>query len=183
MPILHIYGASGSGTTTLGRALQEQLGYTQLDTDDYYWEPTNPPFTRKRSIEDRLLLLKGDMKKSGNVVVSGSLCGWGDELIPYFDLVIRLITPTSQRIARLKEREHQRFGNRIREGGDMHEEHIKFMKWAGEYDDGDENTRSKAMHDKWEQLVSCSCRHIRLEGTEPVERLIEQIVCCLPVPQ
>lgn len=35
MPILHIYGASGSGTTTLGRTLQEQLGYTQLDREDY----------------------------------------------------------------------------------------------------------------------------------------------------
>lgn len=175
MSVIHIYGASGSGTSTLGSALQEQFGYTQLDTDDYFWEPTNPPFTAKRSVEDRLRLLKDDMHKSNNVVISGSLCGWGDELIPYFDLVIRLVTPTDLRMARLEEREFRRFGNRIRKGGDMYEEHIQFMQWASEYDDGDENMRSKAMHDNWEKLIKATCRHICLDGTQPIERLLEEI--------
>ena len=115
------------------------------------------------------------MGTSDKIVISGSLCGWGDELIPYFDLVIRLVTPTEQRIARLKEREFQRFGNRICEGGDMYEEHLKFINWAREYDDGDETMRSKAMHDKWEKLVMQNCRHMSLDGTQPVQRLLEMI--------
>lgn len=32
--VIHIYGASGSGTTTLGKRICEELGFTQMDTDD-----------------------------------------------------------------------------------------------------------------------------------------------------
>jgi hypothetical protein len=34
------------------------------------------------------------------------------------------------RLSRLLAREHERFGERIKVGGDMHEEHMGFMKWA-----------------------------------------------------
>ena len=50
-PLLHIYGASGSGTSTLGRYLAEQFQYAFLDSDDYFWLPTDPKFTTKRPIE------------------------------------------------------------------------------------------------------------------------------------
>jgi Shikimate kinase len=40
---IHILGASGSGTTTLGRALAERLQYPHFDTDDSFWVPTDPP--------------------------------------------------------------------------------------------------------------------------------------------
>ena len=39
--VIHIFGASGSGTTTLGKKICEELGYTQMDTDDYFWMPTS----------------------------------------------------------------------------------------------------------------------------------------------
>ena len=34
---IHILGAAGSGTTTLGRALAERLQCPHFDTDDYFW--------------------------------------------------------------------------------------------------------------------------------------------------
>ena len=40
MQRIHILGASGSGTTTLGRALAERLQCRHFDTDDYFWLPT-----------------------------------------------------------------------------------------------------------------------------------------------
>ena len=42
---LHITGASGSGTTTLGRALASAWAVPHADTDDYFWVPTTPPYT------------------------------------------------------------------------------------------------------------------------------------------
>jgi len=45
-------------------------------------------------------------------------CGWGDVFIPKFDLVVFVDTPTDIRIERLQKREYERFGSRIREGGD-----------------------------------------------------------------
>ena len=80
--IIHIYGASGSGTSTLGRKISEELGYKFMDTDDYFWLPTDPQYTTKRNKEERLALMKKDIAENKNVVISGSLVDWGDELIP-----------------------------------------------------------------------------------------------------
>ena len=44
--IIYIYGASGSGTSTLGKYIRDKLGYFFMDTDDYFWQPTNPPYTK-----------------------------------------------------------------------------------------------------------------------------------------
>lgn len=153
--IIHIYGASGSGTSTLGRKICEELGYHFMDTDDYFWLPTNPRYTVKREKSERLRLMREEMESKENVVISGSLVGWGDELIPFFDLVIRLMTDTKVRIERLKKREREKFGERIAPGGDMYEHHLDFLAWAEEYDTGSVDMRSKANHDKWQQLLQC----------------------------
>ena len=52
--IIHIFGASGAGTSTLGRAVAEKTGYTFLDSDDYLWMPTDPQYTTKRPSEERV---------------------------------------------------------------------------------------------------------------------------------
>ena len=50
-------------------------------------------------------------------VLSGSLTGWGDPLIPTFDLVVFLYVTPETRLARLLERERRRFGADIEPGG------------------------------------------------------------------
>ena len=171
MRVIHIYGASGAGTTTLGKAISLQYGYTHMDTDDYFWQPTNPPFIAKRELSERIALMKKELEANEKVVISGSLCGWGDVFIPNSNLAIRIVTPMEIRINRLEAREYGRFGNRIRESGDMHEDHLSFIKWAKEYDNGDETMRSKAMHDKWSMLLQCE--QVILDGSKPVEENLE----------
>ena len=48
-----IFGASGAGTTTVGKNLAEILDYIHLDVDDYYWEKTTPPFQVKISLDPK----------------------------------------------------------------------------------------------------------------------------------
>src|SRR5699024_12872288 len=55
---------------------------------------SNPQYTTKRKREERLALMKEDIIENENVVISGSLVDWGDELIPMFTLVVRLVTDT-----------------------------------------------------------------------------------------
>ncbi len=50
---IHVTGASGAGVTTLGRALAQHFAVPHADTDDYFWLPTEPPFTERRPVEDR----------------------------------------------------------------------------------------------------------------------------------
>ena len=55
--LIHIMGASGSGTSTLAAALSQRLAFVHLDADDYYWLATDPPFTNKRDPRERTNLL------------------------------------------------------------------------------------------------------------------------------
>src|ERR1700710_2103301 len=89
---IHIMGASGSGATSLGRAAADALAVPNHDTDDYFWQPTVPPYRDKRDIADRLRLMREMFLGRADWVLSGSLEGWGDPIIPYFDLVLFLHT-------------------------------------------------------------------------------------------
>ena len=162
--IIHIYGASGCGTTTLGKKICDELGFYHMDTDDYFWMPTDPKFTQKRPVKERIELMLNDINRYKNVVISGSLVDWGDELIPYFTLAIRLDTESSLRISRLQKREKERFGSRIEPNGDMYQQHLDFIEWAKMYDTGGTEMRSKAKHDQWQKHIHC--QHLYLNGAD-----------------
>lgn len=171
--VIHIFGASGSGTSTLGAALASALGYRWMDTDDYYWVPSDPMFTVRREPRERVEMIKKDIADSHGAVVSGALAGWGDELIPCFSLAVRLVTDTQVRLDRIQAREYARFGDRILEGGDMHEQHLSFMDWAASYDTADTSIRSKQEHDLWQQKLTCPL--VTLDGSMPINELISII--------
>lgn len=171
--VIHIYGASGSGTSTLGRYISEKLGCFFMDTDNYFWLPTDSPFTTKRKISDRIAMMRREISEHDKVVISGSLVDWGDELIPLFTLAIRLETDTQIRIERLRKREREHFGSRLDPGGDMFENHQEFIAWAASYDSGGLDMRSKSKHDEWQKLLQC--QQIQLDGSLPVEKNFEII--------
>ena len=107
---IHIFGASGTGTTSLAVAIATRYGHRHLDTDDFYWMRTDPPYREVRPPEDRLALLRRSIRETHSWVLSGSLCGWGDPLIPAFELVVFVTVPTAVRLARLGAREIERYG-------------------------------------------------------------------------
>lgn len=147
---IHVLGGSGSGTTTLARNLCKDFGHLHLDTDDYFWEKTDPPFTTIRPVPERLAQLRYKFQDHAKWILSGSLVGWGDVFIPEFDLVVFLTLPHEVRMQRLKDREISRYGlEAISEGGHLHEAHQKFMDWAAQYDTADETMRSLKLHQNW----------------------------------
>lgn len=171
---IHILGASGSGTTSLAVTLAARYGHRHLDTDDCFWMRTDPPYREQRPREERLSLLRQALRASNSWVLSGSLCGWGDSLIPEFELVVFLAVPTPIRLARLREREVARYGRQaIAEGGELHSASVEFLEWAGSYDTGGVNMRSRALHEAW--LDALSGVVLRLEGDRSVEDQLAQI--------
>lgn len=165
---IHILGASGSGTTTLAKALCSKLGYLHMDTDQYFWYPTDPPFTDKRPVEGRIRLIKSDMDGADKWVMSGSNCGWGDVFIHLYDLVIFLYVSAEIRMERLRLRERQRYGSgRLAPGGDLFEHHKAFMEWAAGYESGGMDERSLLMHNEW--LKRMKCPVLRIEGGQSTE--------------
>lgn len=170
---IHIVGASGSGTTTLSAELSGRLGYKHLDTDNFFWEDTDPKFQEKRPVEERLKLIRNEIIEHRRWILSGSLCGWGDPLIPHFDLVIFLRIPKALRISRLLEREKERYGDNIEKGGSWHEKHLEFMEWASKYDDGDESVRSFLLHNNW--LNELDCEILRIEQVLELDEKVELV--------
>lgn len=171
-PRIHITGASGTGVSTLGLALAEALAVPFVDTDDAFWMPTNPQFTTKRPVPERLDVLR-KAQGSGGWVVAGSLCGWGDRAIESAELIVFLTVPKQQRIERLKRREKSWFGARIEPGGDMERIHEEFMAWAAQYDDPHFTGRSRVMHETW--LMEQTIPVLRLEGTKDVADLVAEV--------
>lgn len=123
--------------------------------------------------EECVRRMRAVVAENPKCVISGSLCGWGDVFIPWFDLVVFIDTPTEVRIEWLEERENKRFGERIRPGGDMYDNHIEFIEWAKTYDTAGTDQRSRALHEEWFKLLSCPL--VRLDGTKPVDELLKNI--------
>lgn len=173
---IYITGASCSGVTTLGANLAATFGANHIDVDDFYWMPTDPPFSQKRPVNDRLRKL-ADALVDRPWVLSGSFDGWGDPLIADADLVVFLSAPAELRLQRLLVRERDRHGSRIDLGGDMRKIHTEFVDWASRYDDPKFEGRSRRRHELW--LEQLDIPVLRLDGRlEPVQ-LVQQVLAAL----
>jgi len=154
--VIHIMGASGSGTSTLARALENTTGlYKWIDLDDISWMPTNPPYQFDRPANQRATLLGEALDQHPHCVMAGDMCSWGDLFIPQLDLVVWLQVPTDVRLERLKQREAQDFGVRILPGGDMHQNFINFLANSAQYDTGNTTYRTYTKQEQWVRGLSC----------------------------
>lgn len=170
---LHITGASGSGTTTLGRALATEWSVPHADVDDYFWVPTTPPYTTKRDEAERLRLMEEVFAGREAWVLSGTLMGWGDPLCERFDAVVFLSADQEQRMQRLHDREVRRYGAAVEPGGEREAAYHDFMDWARGYEDPDFDGRNRARHEQW--LSALACPVLRLESTRPVSELVTAV--------
>lgn len=171
---VHIFGASGSGTTTLGAALGDELGILHLDTDDYYWKATDPPFREKNPAHRRIAMIRLRTGDAKSWILSGSLCGWGDALMGEFTLAVFLHLEQPVRMQRLSKRERQRYGNRIDPDGDIYLQHQEFMRWAESYDLAKAPTRGFDLHESWMQHLSCPL--LRLDSNQPIGLLVREVL-------
>lgn len=163
--------------TSLGRALADALAIPHHDADDYLWRPTTPPYSQMREPADRLRLMREMFLERADWVLSGSLAGWGDPLVPLFDLVVFLYAPTVVRLRRLRAREAKHFGaDAVAAGGWRNQETEKFIEWASHYDDGGAS-RSLALHQAW--LAALPCRVVRLDGSRPLPALVKEVCAIL----
>jgi adenylate kinase family enzyme len=179
-PRIHITGASGAGVSTLGAALAARLGAAHLDTDDFFWAPTDPPFRAPREAAERLARLAVAMDGAeAGWVLSGSLDGWGDPLIARFERVVFLEAATEMRLQRVAAREAGRYGAAaIGLGGALHENHLDFMAFIAGYDTGvftrAMSGRHRARHEAW--LATLPCPVLRLDGARPTADLTDAVV-------
>lgn len=167
---LHVTGASGSGTTTLARAVADAWGVPHADADDYFWAPTDPPYLEKRTPPDRVALMEQVFLPRPAWVLSGSMQGWGDDVVGLCDAVVFLTLDPSERMRRLEARERVRRGRgRVDESG-----LAAFLEWARGYDDPSFDGRSRAGHEEW--LTTLTCPVLRLDSALRPQELRDAVL-------
>ncbi len=170
---IHIFGASGSGTSTLGRALAGAIASQHFDTDDFFWYPTDPPFQKKRPIAERRALMQAVFLPRRDWVLSGSLESWSEGIANRFTLAVFLCMESSERLARLRAREEKRMAL-ARDGDVHHRQNVEaFLEWAAGYDDGLQAGRCRCAHEAWVEELDCPV--IRLDAARPVHALVGEI--------
>lgn len=174
MPRIHIFGASGSGVSTLGARIADLLCVPHIDSDRLYWAPTDPPFVAPRPLSERLALLQELTPATGNWVFSGSAIGWAAPIEPFYELIVFLRLDPAIRMDRLRRRELERYGARIEPGGDMAKASAAFFAWAAAYDTAGVDRRSRVVHERW--LGSRTAPILSLDSSQPVEALARAVL-------
>jgi adenylate kinase family enzyme len=172
-----VTGASGSGTSTLGRALASRLASQHFDADDFFWLPTDEPYCDQRPVAERLYLMDAVFVPRRDWVLSGSVMSWDQTLRPRLTLAVLLRLDPALRLARLEKREALRRGRDILPGGRHHASHVAFMAWCRGYDDPAFSGRSLRRHQEW--LAGLACKTMTLDSDAQVDALVEAVVAQL----
>ncbi len=167
-------GASGTGTTTLARAVADHWSVPHADADDYFWVPTDPPYTQKRHEDVRLALMRDVFVPREAWVLSGSMVGSGDPVVARCDAVVFLTLDHEERLRRLERREAIR-----QEGRDPDSAGWRaFVDWARGYEDPMFEGRSRVRHERW--LAGLPQPVLRLDSAGAVEELCDAVLAWEP---
>ncbi|MBK1875765.1 AAA family ATPase [Pelagicoccus mobilis] len=168
---IYVFGASGTGTTTLAVGFAEQSQCYHLDTDDFYWEKTDPPYKSVVPHERRIDSIKQQLDPHENWVLSGCMCSWGSPILKLTTLAVFISLPWGIRRRRLREREKKRFGDDCLDSGGFRVPHFQeFEDWAQSYDSADASMRSRLRHELWiKAYEEKGGSVIRMEQDETIE--------------
>lgn len=168
-----IIGPSGSGKTTLGRLVADELGYPYFDVDDYIWrKDTKEPYSVMYSRDEKIEGLKRAVLPYEHFVMAGSMSSFHDAFDNMFEMMVLLYVEPDIRVKRVHDRAIERFGNRVLEGGDMYENHMKFLKYNRNYEsDGSPNLKEQK-----EWMNGLSCIKMELDGTRNLDSNVKAVV-------
>ena len=163
-------GASGTGTTTLARGMADQWAVPHADADDYFCLPSDPPYVEKRPEAELVALMERLFLPRASWVLSGSMIGWGNDVVARCDAVVFLTLDSAERLRRLEARERARY-----EGGAVDEvASAEFLEWARGYDDPGFKGRSRVSHETW--LARLDCPVLRLDSASPPAVLRDHVL-------
>ncbi|MGN0381987.1 MAG: AAA family ATPase [Suilimivivens sp.] len=186
-----IVGLNGSGKSTLGHALAKELGYYEIDVEDYYFPEQKEsrraaldgvygvdcnylgevPYSVSRTKEEVVEAIAKDTDAHPKYIITGVTINWSEEILSTIKMVFWLKTDTEERVRRVKEREEKRWGDRVTEGGDMYEQQASFRKLIAGFTD------TKVT----DSIGKVSCKIVELDGTCSIKENVEIIKKCIGI--
>ena len=150
-----VFGANGSGKTTLGHELARLLGFKHIDHEDYAFEESETPYAVERSRYVCTALMLADIEKHRSFVLSAVTGDFGDIIPQYYKLAVYIEAPMELRVERVKQRNLERFSERVLMGGDMYAQQQGFIDFVA--------SRSLVRIEQWSQTLTCPI--LRVDGT------------------
>lgn len=181
-----IVGLNGSGKSTLNHLLSRELGYFEMDVEDYYFPEQKShrqyaldhaevcqldelPYSGGRDQAEVEAALLRDMEAHPRFVLSCVWLNWCEALLDHIGMVFWVQVPLETRLERIRAREEKRFGARALPGGDMFERQESFR----------EMVKSRDAHMVEESLQRLHCPVIPLDGTLPLAENVKKMLALL----
>lgn len=161
-----ITGLNGCGKSTVCKILADRLNYYSMDVEDYYFIKSDTPYSKFHTLEQTKQLMLKDIQKHGDFVLATVNCDWGEEISSMCKLAVLLSAPLDLRMKRIKNREYDKFGNRVLEGGDLYASQQKFHNKV--LARGDEHMVK--------QIQFIKCPIIEVDATLPIENVVKIIL-------
>ena len=180
-----IVGLNGSGKSTLAHALAKELGYWEMDVEDYYFpdqrasrraaleglpflreERAAVPFSAPIPRSEAEAAILADIEKHPRFVFSGVALNWEERILSHVEIVFFLQVPKEKRIRRIHEREEKRFGPRVLPGGDMYAQQAAFLRTVSSRDE------STVL----DSLTGRTCPIVPMDGMLPVSAILQQML-------
>ncbi len=181
-----VFGLNGGGKSTLTHALAKQIGYFEMDVEDYYfpqqresrkWALENRsviendqsdelPFSNPRTKSEVQTAILENIKIHPRFIISGVTMNWCDEILSSIDIAFWVQTPLEERLKRIQAREEKRFGARVLDGGDMYEQQMEFR----------EMVKNRNLNEVEECAMKLGCPVIVIDGTLSVIHNLENII-------
>jgi len=150
-----VFGANGSGKTTLGRELARILNFKHIDHEAYAFNESDITYANPRSYEECVELMLADIEKYGSFIISACTGDFGEKIENLYELAVYIEAPLELRIERVKQRNIEKFGERVLKGGDMYEQQMGFVDFVAK--------RSLSRIEQWAETLACPI--LRIDGT------------------
>lgn len=161
-------GLNGCGKSTLGRALAQKIGFHFIDNEELFFtrNAADEPYQNPRSRAEVEKLLMEEVRKHGDFVLAAVRGDYGKEILPLYRYAVLMEVPKEIRMERIRNRSFQKFGSRMREGGELYEQEEAFFRTAA--------SRPEDYAAAWTRTLDCSV--LSVDGTRPVDENVEWIV-------
>ncbi len=158
-------GLNGAGKSTLGRALAEKLQFHLIDLEDLYFPKADPlrPYASPRSKEEVAALLQKEIEEHEHFILASVKGDYGKALYRFLRCTVYMEVPKELRMQRIRARSYQKFGDRMRPGGDLYEAEEAFFRFA--------EGREETIVTDWLRELPCPVLHV--DGTRPVAETVE----------
>ena len=162
-----VCGLNGCGKSTLSRALAEKLGLYFIDNENLYFSrnAADELYANPRTRAEAEALLMEEVRRHGDFVFAAVKGDYGSAILPLYRYAVMIEVPKEIRLQRVRDRSFQKFGGRMKPGGDLYESEEAFFQTVA--------ARPEDYAESWARTLSCPV--VVVDGTRPVEENVERL--------